>query len=63
MASTRLNEGFDGHVFNSDWIEMQLAHGEADEVRGAYNEAKYLSQRRAMMQQYADYLDSLRTAP
>ena len=62
MASTRLNEGFDGHVFNRDWIEMQLAHADDDSQRSDYNEAEYLPQRRAMMQRYADYLDALRAA-
>ena len=52
-ASTVLNElGFD-----SDAIERQLAHGEKDKVRAAYNRAKYLDKRKAMMQAWADYLD------
>ena len=52
-ASTILNElGFD-----SDAIERQLAHGEKDKVRAAYNRAKYLDKRKAMMQAWADYLD------
>lgn len=61
MASTRLNEGFGTHRFKSDWIEMQLAHGEDDNSRGAYNEAEYLDDRRKMMQAWADYLDKLRS--
>lgn len=60
MASTRLNEGFGKHRFKSDWIEMQLAHGEEDSSRKAYNAAEYLDHRRRMMQAYADYLDTLR---
>jgi integrase len=60
MASTRLNEGFGKHRFKSDWIEMQLAHGEEDSSRAAYNAAEYLDKRRRMMQAYADYLDTLR---
>ena len=52
-ASTILNElGFD-----SDAIERQLAHGEKDKVRAAYNRAKYLDKRTAMMQAWADYQD------
>jgi integrase len=52
-ASTVLNElGFD-----SDAIERQLAHGEKDKVRAAYNRAKYLDKRKVMMQAWADYLD------
>ena len=55
MASTQLNElGFRG-----DWIERQLAHCERDGVRAAYNSAEYLSDRRSMMQAWADHLDRL----
>ena len=52
-ASTILNE----HGFNADHIERQLAHVEENKVRGAYNMAEYLPQRRQMMQWWADYLD------
>ena len=45
---------------SSDLIERQLAHGEQDEVRAAYNYAEYLPERRKMMQDWADYLDGLR---
>jgi integrase len=45
---------------NRDWIERQLAHGERDGVRAAYNYAEYLPERRNMMQAWADYLDGLR---
>ncbi|MCL2626170.1 MAG: integrase arm-type DNA-binding domain-containing protein [Cystobacterineae bacterium] len=56
MASTLLNE----KGFNRDWIERQLAHGDRDGVRAAYNYAEYLPERRKMMQWWADYLDELR---
>lgn len=61
MASTRLNEATeDGRkLWESDWIERQLAHVD-DSVRGDYNAAEYLSDRRRMMQWWADYLDGLR---
>lgn len=52
-ASTVLNE----HGFPPDVIERQLAHGERDKVRAAYNHAQYLPERRKMMQWWADYLD------
>lgn len=52
-ASTILNE----HGFRADVIERQLAHGERNAVRAAYNHAQYLSERREMMQWWADYLD------
>jgi len=52
-ASTILNE----HEFRPDVIERQLAHGERNKVRAAYNHAQYLPERRRMMQWWADYLD------
>ena len=54
VASTILNE----MGFNADVIERQLAHAEPNKVRAAYNGAEYLPQRREMMQQWANYLDS-----
>jgi integrase len=56
MASTCLNE----QGWPPDVIELQLAHAERDEVRGAYNKAQRLPERRKMMQAWADYLDGLR---
>ena len=44
--------------FNADVIERQLAHTERNKVRAAYHRAEYLPQRREMMQQWANYLDS-----
>lgn len=58
MASTILNE----QGFNRDWIEAQLAHAPADQVRDAYNRAQYWDDRVKMVQWYADYLDQLRSA-
>jgi integrase len=55
MASTALNE----MGFRPDVIERQLAHQEQNAVRAAYNRAEYLSERRAMMNRWADYLDAL----
>jgi len=57
MASTILNE----QGYRPDVIEAQLAHGEKNAIRGAYNRAEYLNERREMMQAYADYLDGLRS--
>ncbi len=54
IASTILNE----HGFDADHIEAQLSH-KAPGVRGIYNKAKYLEQRRVMVQWYADHLDEL----
>jgi len=56
MASTLLNE----QGYRPDVIKAQLAHGDKDAIRSAYNRAEYLPERRRMMQEWADYLDSLR---
>lgn len=59
MASSRLNE----MGWPADAIERQLAHAESNKVRAAYTHAaEYLSQRREMMQAWADYLYKLRDA-
>lgn len=42
--------------YHEDWIEMQLAHSQENEVRGAYNAAEYLAPRRRMLQDWADYI-------
>jgi integrase len=58
MAATRLNEM---GRWNADAIERQLAHQEANAVRRAYtHNAEYWSERVAMMQAWANYLDELR---
>ena len=56
MASTLLNE----LGYNRDWIERQLAHVPHEQVRGIYNRAEYLQERRRMLQEWANYLDGLR---
>jgi len=56
MASTLLHELGLPHAV----IEAQLAHGERNKVSAAYNYAKYLPERKKMMQQWADYLDKLK---
>lgn len=54
-ASTRLNEmGYD-----PDWVEVALGHS-IKGIRGVYNRAQYAEQRRQMLQEWADYLDTLR---
>jgi integrase len=55
VASSLLNE----MGFQPDWIERQLAHDELNKVRAAYNHAQYLSERRRMMQQWANYLSEV----
>jgi len=41
-------------------IEAQLAHAVKDSLGRAYNRTEFVEQRRAMMQTWADYLDTLR---
>jgi len=53
--STALNE----MGYNEDWIEAQLSHAGSSKIRKTYNHAEYVEQRRGMMQDWADYLDSL----
>ncbi len=57
MASTLLHEIGYPHAV----IERQLAHGERNKVSASYNFAEYLPERRKMMQEWADYLDALKT--
>lgn len=52
-ASTLLHEA----GYNTDWIEKCLAH-EQRGVRAVYNKAEYGEQRRAMLQAWADMVDS-----
>ena len=53
LASTILHE----NGFEDEHVELQLAHQKRNKVAAAYNHAKYLRQRKAMMQWWADYLD------
>jgi integrase len=53
LASTILHE----NGFEDEHVELQLAHQKRNKVAAAYNHAKYLKQRKAMMQWWADYLD------
>ena len=55
-ASTILNE----RRYRHDVIEAQLAHVEPNEVRRAYNKARYWSERVALMQDWADICDELK---
>ena len=57
MARTILHErlNVDPHI-----IEHQLAHTVPDNLGSAYNRTRFIEQRKAMMQQWADYLDSIK---
>lgn len=47
--------------FQPDVIEAQLAHKVPDRLGNAYNRAKHLDDRIAMMQAWSDHLDQLKT--
>lgn len=52
LASTTLNEqGFDWDV-----VEAALAHTDRNQVRSAYNRAKYLERRREMMDWWSKHI-------
>ncbi|CAE6816601.1 Prophage integrase IntS [Paraburkholderia aspalathi] len=57
MARTILHEQL---RFPSEVIEHQLAHKVPDALGTAYNRTKFIADRTAMMQAWADYLDSLK---
>ncbi|WP_175672918.1 tyrosine-type recombinase/integrase [Burkholderia ambifaria] len=63
-ASTNLHEmGWKDEV-----VEMQLSHKDKDKIRSTYNHAKYLPERKEMMQAWANWLeaverDALSTSP
>lgn len=57
MARTILDEVLG---IRPDYIEHQLAHAVRDPNGRAYNRTAHLPERKKMMQQWADYLDSLK---
>jgi len=57
MARTLIHEKLG---YSPEVIEHQLAHAVPDTLGEAYNRTKFMKQRQEMMQDWADYLDSLR---
>lgn len=57
VARTLLDEQLS---FRVEYIEMQLGHEVRDVHGRAYNRTKFLTERKQMMQAWADYLESLR---
>jgi len=47
--------------FSPDAIEAQLAHAVPDRLGRAYNRTQHLTERKKMMQTWADYLDGLKS--
>jgi integrase len=52
--STALNE----IGYKKEWVDAQLSHANPDQISAAYNHAEYVEQRRVMMQDWADRLDT-----
>ena len=58
VVSTGLNElGYPPNI-----IEVQIGHKLENKVAAAYNKAQHFDDRCKMMQEWADYLDSIMTA-
>ncbi|MGS1019418.1 MULTISPECIES: tyrosine-type recombinase/integrase [Burkholderia] len=57
MARTILHEELEQ---KPEVIEHQLAHVVSDNLGAAYNRTKFIKERRAMMQRWADYLERLK---
>jgi len=48
--------------YRHEVVDRQLAHAQKDKLESAYDRAKYLEERRAMMQRWADYIDEVAVA-
>lgn len=47
--------------YRHEVIDLQLAHAKANKVDAAYDRAQFIDERVKMMQQWADYLDKVKT--
>jgi integrase len=45
--------------YRHEVVDRQLAHAQKDKLESAYDRAKYLDERRAMMQRWADCVDEV----
>lgn len=45
--------------YRHEVVDRQLAHAQRDKLESAYDRAKYIEERRAMMQRWADYIDEM----
>lgn len=59
VGSTWANE----RGYRADAIERQLSHAPDDDTRAAYNRAEFMPERKAMLQAWADWLDSCEIDP
>lgn len=56
LAMTTLKEKLN---YRHEVVDRQLAHAQKDKVAGAYDRARFLEERKIMMQKWADHLDTL----
>ena len=49
--------------YRHEVVDRQLAHAPRDKVASAYDRAQFLAERKKMMQDWADYIDSLSPSP
>ena len=49
--------------YRHEVVDRQLAHAPSNKVDAAYDRAKYLDERRKMMQEWSDYLQGIRRKP
>jgi len=45
--------------YRHEVVDRQLAHAQKDKIAAAYDRAKFLAERRVMMQDWADFIDSV----
>jgi hypothetical protein len=45
--------------YRHEVVDRQLAHAQRDKVAAAYDRAQFLAERRVMMQEWADFIDSI----
>lgn len=57
LAMSAIKERLDYH--RHEVVDRQLAHAHRNQVDAAYDRAKFLDERKIMMQEWADYLDRL----
>ncbi len=56
LAMSTIKEKLD---YRHEVVDRQLAHAPASKVDAAYDRAKFLDERKVMMQEWANYLDSV----
>jgi len=47
------------HAYRHEVVDRQLAYAQKNKVDAAYDRAKFLDERKKMMQDWADYLEKI----